>query len=493
MKKSKLIEIISTFSLEEMKSFEKFISSPYFSRGRDVSGFFSQIKKIYPDFQSPKLNKEILFKELFPDEKYNQKKLKNLSFELTYLAEQFLISESLKKNESDKELMLAIQYKDRGKRKLFANTLNIIEERVNGNLFDSFNGYSLEDKLLWLKQEYAVEVNDFRQFVALRSQHNDYIFISFLVKYLRALRDREVLMSTYSGETNNILLDTLSSGIDMDKILEALKKQNYPYLWLIEMYYYLFKSSRDLDDEPYNTFRQIYKENSTKFSKREKYYLLNDFLSFCIRKYNLGNYDYRKEEMELYKEMIKEDALKASDDEFLSIILYRNILFLSTDMQEENWYFENMDLLLDKLQPDLRENTKYYSIAHIEFMNKNFEKALENIIKVKYDVFLYKLDVKNMLLKIYLELNMYEQAFSLIDTYKHFLKNNKEISKQYKSQFVNFISIYIKILRIKSRINSTKNIEFLFKELNDIKTIASRDWLFEKISEMKVKYKAYTK
>src|SRR5690606_8526792 len=106
---------------EELKSFEKFILSPYFTRGRDVSGFFSQIKKIYPDFKSSKINKEIFFNELFPGEKYNQKKLKNLSFELTYLAEQFLISESLKKNESEKELMLSIQYKDRGKRKLFAN------------------------------------------------------------------------------------------------------------------------------------------------------------------------------------------------------------------------------------------------------------------------------------------------------------------------------------------------------------------------------------
>jgi len=486
MKKSKLIEIISTFSQEELKSFEKFILSPYFTRGRDVSGFFSQIKKIYPDFKSSKINKEIFFNELFPGEKYNQKKLKNLSFELTYLAEQFLISESLKKNESEKELMLSIQYKDRGKRKLFANTLYLIEERVNGRLFDSFNGFSLEDKLLWLKQEYYVGLNDFRKVVTLKGKHTEYILLSFLVKYLRALRDREVVYSTYTGETENLLLDSLSSGIDMDIIISILKKEKYDYLWLMEIYYYSYKSAKDLNDvESYTFFRNIYKENSNKFSKREKYYILSDFLSFCIRNYNLGKSSYRKEEMELYKEMITEDALRASDDEYLNIILFRNILFLSTDMDENNWYFENMDSLIEKLQPDLRENTKYYSIAHIEYKNKNFEKALENINKVKYDVFLYKLDVKNMLLKIFFELKLYDQAFSMVDTFKHFLKNTKELADEYKQQFINFISIYNKILRASTGSNGSRNDDgYLLKELDNMEIIANRDWLSEKITQM---------
>lgn len=487
MKKSKLVEIISTFSPEEIKSFEKFISSPYFSRGRDVSGLFSEIRMNFPDFLEVKVKKENIFAGMFPGEKYNEKKLKNLSFELAYLAEQFLIIESLRKNETDKEVLLSIQYKDRNKRKLFSNTLNLIEERVNKNLFDSFNGFSLEDKLLWLKQEYYVGLNDFSQVIALKSKHTEYILLSFLIKYLRALRDLEVVNSTYTGKTDNMLLNTLSAGIDMDKIVSTLKKENYEYLWLVEIYYYSYKSSKNLDDESYRIFRKIYKKNSDKFSKREKYYILSDFLSFCIRNYNLGKNGYRKEEMELYKEMIKEDALRASDDEYLNIILYRNILFLSTDMDQNNWYFENMDSLTEKLQPDLRENTKYYSLAHIEYKNKNFEKALENITKVKYDVFLYKLDVKNMLLKIFFELKLYDQAFSLIDTYKHFLKNSKELAGEFKPQFLNFISMYTKILRVSAGSSNKINANYLLKELSEMKIVANRDWLSEKIKKLKDK------
>lgn len=485
MKKSKLIEILTTLSPAEMKSFEKFIASPYFSRGRDISGLFSKLKKHYPDFIELDVEKENIFSEIFPGEKYNEKKLKNLSFELAHMAEQFLIVESIRKNDAEQEILLSIQYKNRSKRKLFSSTLKLIEDRVNKKLFDSFNAFSLEEKLLWLKQEYFVEANDFKKVVSLKGKHTEYILLSFLVKYMRALRDREVVNSTYTGETNDLLLNTLAAGIDLDKIVSILKKEEYHYLWLVEMFYYSFMSAKDLDDKSYAIFRKIYKKNSDKFSKREKYYILSDFLSFCIRKHNLGDSGYMKEEMRLYKEMISEDALRPSEDEYFNIILYRNILFLATDLDEKEWYRKNLDSMIEKLKPDLKENTRYYSIAHIEYKNNNFEKALEYISKVTYDVFVYKIDVKNMLLKIFYEMKSYDQAFSMVDTYRHFLKNSKELAGEYKHQFVNFISMYNKLLRTRSG-NNGSNIDagYLSKELDKMEIIANREWLSSKIEQL---------
>ena len=122
----------------------------------------------------------------------------------------------------------------------------------------------------------------------------------------------------------------------------------------------------------------------------------------------------------------------------------------------------------------------------MEYEKGNYEKALENINKVKYDVFLYKIDVKNLLLKIFFELKQYDQAFSLVDAYKHFLKSNKELSHEYKEQFLNFIIMYNKILRTTSQ-NKPENQDFLLSELKSIKTISNRDWLTEKINNLKNK------
>jgi hypothetical protein len=152
--------------------------------------------------------------------------------------------------------------------------------------------------------------------------------------------------------------------------------------------------------------------------------------------------------------------------------------------KECKWFEDNLDILVKRLRPELKENTEYFALAHLEYGKGNFEKALEIINKVSYDVFLYKIDVKNLLLKIFFELKLYDQAFSLVDSYKHFLNNNKELSNEYKEQFFNFIMMYNKLLRASSNSNSG-NTDFLSKELNDLKTIANRGWLQEKINKIK--------
>jgi hypothetical protein len=76
MQDSKLVEILKVFSPKEWKDFEKFINSPYFSTGRDVSGLYAILKKHHPEFSSAQLDKEKVFTALFPSEQFNEKKLK---------------------------------------------------------------------------------------------------------------------------------------------------------------------------------------------------------------------------------------------------------------------------------------------------------------------------------------------------------------------------------------------------------------------------------
>lgn len=114
MKESKLIEILSSLSPGEFKSFEKMVFSPYFAV-RDVKPLFQALKPLYPDFPHDKIEKTEIFKQVFPGQKYNEKKLKNLVTDLTRLAEELLISLSASSNESDSIRMIAGQYKERKK------------------------------------------------------------------------------------------------------------------------------------------------------------------------------------------------------------------------------------------------------------------------------------------------------------------------------------------------------------------------------------------
>ncbi|MBK8983686.1 MAG: hypothetical protein IPM38_15555 [Ignavibacteria bacterium] len=65
MRSLRLVNILKTFTKEEIKEFEKFVASPYFSRGRNLSPFFSVIKKYYPEFYPDQYSAEKIFRELF--------------------------------------------------------------------------------------------------------------------------------------------------------------------------------------------------------------------------------------------------------------------------------------------------------------------------------------------------------------------------------------------------------------------------------------------
>lgn len=103
MKDTKLIQLLKTFSKEEIKELEKFVASPYFSRGRDLKPFYRILKSYHPEFNNLNFTYEKIYRKLYPKEKYNKSKAENvirvLSSELTKLTEEFITIRDLRSNE----------------------------------------------------------------------------------------------------------------------------------------------------------------------------------------------------------------------------------------------------------------------------------------------------------------------------------------------------------------------------------------------------------
>src|SRR4030095_1577494 len=130
MKDSKLVYIFKSFTAEEMKSFQKFIISPYFSKERDINSLFGIIKKNYPSFDSDELERENMFAKLFPGEEFSETKLKNMISVLSGLAEDFLVHNSLKLDPIFSQKILAKEYLERNNDKLFLSTIKSIENKT---------------------------------------------------------------------------------------------------------------------------------------------------------------------------------------------------------------------------------------------------------------------------------------------------------------------------------------------------------------------------
>ena len=484
MNDSKLIQILKTFSVNEIKDFEKFIASPYFSTGRNVEGLYSILKPYHPEFDSPKLDKKTVFKKLFPGEKYSEMKFKNVTTALTRLAEQFIINESFKNDPLEFESKLFNTYWNRENLKLFAGTMNSLEKKIDKLPFDHDSAFILNEKIASLKYSYFLKINRHDKAIPLIGKAAEYNALTFLTRFIKSINYRSKVSGTYKAKMENTLVDVLWEGLEFERILANLRKRKYPYLWLLELYYYTnrFYSNPD-DTESFHKARDVFNKNIEKYSRIEKYFVLNDFYSYCIQRFSKGDNSFIRMEFEICKQLKDENALTSADYVSLELMNYRNVVYSAIKAKEYDWLENFIKDCTPLLRPDGRDNMKNFALSKLEFERGKFENALEYASKIQYDMFTYKLDIKNLLLMIYYELGLLDQAESLIATYKHYVKYNKDFSRNYMRKFKNFITIYSSLFKARSTAN-TKDMDLLLKRAEDMDVLPSRAWFTRKIKEL---------
>ena len=126
---------------------------------------------------------------------------------------------------------------------------------------------------------------------------------------------------------------------------------------------------------------------------------------------------------------------------------------------------------------------KYFTTAVVKFGRRDFEESLKYISKVKYDFVRLKTDVKFLMLKIYYELNLEDPAYCLIDTFKHYASDSKEISEDTRISVKNFLKYYSQLFKIKN-IRKSAESGFVKDSIEKEEFLYHKDWLYEKINEL---------
>ncbi|MGB0931335.1 MAG: hypothetical protein ACPGVB_11190, partial [Chitinophagales bacterium] len=108
---------------------------------------------------------------------------------------------------------------------------------------------------------------------------------------------------------------------------------------------------------------------------------------------------------------------------------------------------------------------------------------------VEYTDPYYHIDTKILLMRCYYELEEVIPLFNLIDTIRAYIRRNKQISKSYKNNYLNFFKFVKKLVRIK--MGSKKTIEDLKEEIDQTPNFDGASWLYEKIKELEQKKKRW--
>ncbi|RPI17545.1 MAG: hypothetical protein EHM58_08710 [Ignavibacteriae bacterium] len=484
MIKSKLFEILKTFTAEELKGFRDFVHSPFHNRNKKVRILYEIIKKYIPDFENDMLKKEKLYRLLYPGKPYNDVVMRILISDLLKLSEEYLAYQNYRKNSINEKKFLLDELKNRKLDSLFRKNLRQAEEILcRDDAIDFKYFYELQN-LQNLKIEYLIsrdKQSEIAGDVLKQGEYLIYFTLSALLNTTHELLQQESVLNINFG---NNLVKEFFDNINIENVYRFIESSNSEYGEIASIYYYMYKAYMSTDgDTDYFKLKNSIEKHFNKFTREEKFNLLLIMESICTNKVSFGKQEFYSHLMDIYELMLSDSIWGHSDTSFIQLNLFRNIFFTAVILEKYEWAEEFVSKYKNRLIPEQRDNMLCFSNAIILFEKGEFEKALAEINKVNYNFFVFKFDARVLLLKIYCELELSEQAYSLIDSFSHFLANNKNVCAHDRERFGKFIKYIKLILKYKDTFDKTI-IDSLENLLEQDTIVIGKKWITGKLKKL---------
>lgn len=488
-KDTKLIVFLRTLTKDEMNELEKFLASPYLIKGRDPLPLFRILKKHYPGFTQKDFSEEAVLKELIPgagrDNRNALNTLRSLSSYLLKAVEDFMCVSETRNSMTLRNRTLLAQLLDRNLIKSYPQYLKDaykdLHELESRKGPDNLERYHLEK----LNSRYSYTTMEMEDYFSHNSEYVKNLSAQFWIDLLANAKSRILGKDNHNIIMKNSFIEDLLARIDLDSIITLYENTGNEFYLKFHYRLYRFLSSGS-DMESFHIARDLFLRSRKQLSANELVYYYSELLNMYQTRFIPVNPVTKKEMLELFRSCLADRAYKISDEDFMHPLFYRNVILCADYLQECEWAYEFIDKYSAELRPELRDNLSLYSRALIDYRLGKYEESLSNIAKVKYDLVAFKSDVKTLMLRIFYELKLEDQAAAVADSARHYIKTAKEFNDYFRTGYRNFLNFYMKILklRVSDARSKSADAKVLGKEMDAEKNLIQRKWLMEKIEEM---------
>lgn len=451
MLRYKALQIIGTFSQEEVKKFAIFLDSPYFNTSKKVAQLYGILTKYQNKEVIKHLDNELIMKEL------NTSKistLKNLMADLELLLIKFLAQIGLEKDWRYSYEYITSELEKRNLDNILAHTIKKIENRIYSP--SEFDNYVFWIMMLLTEKQYnsqakKISLNSIRKYetvFALQKQLSNYMTYYFLIATVKDYTNQKWQEDNFSNLTNDSFYNiTLLNNPFTNLIFENLIKTcgNSKFKSIMKIYYklyLLFANKKKKPDQLIVSLVTELKAITYYLSSYEKHYLYSTIHNLFNKLESPDNNMI----MNFYKEFLKNNAYKLDNEDKLPLHWTKVIIefgFMTGKPEFSEFvlgeYSNNM------IADEKRIIACYYDIR-LDIYHNRFSSAIENLNKLKTAYFFFKIDY--YLMMIYCSANLeknFEVERNLI-VFKKFLINNKKlISKSKLDEYIFIIDIWKKI------------------------------------------------
>ncbi|MBS1513793.1 MAG: hypothetical protein JSS63_02100 [Bacteroidetes bacterium] len=483
----KIVSILKTFDKADIKNFKKFLISPYFSTGRDLTKYFDCIIKQHPEFE---IGKEKLLKKYFgklDDKDGKQSKiLRAINSDFSKALDEYVTISSVRSKNFYSKYLQIQGYYSRGLHELGEKRVEeVFEEEESASV-----SYTKKLQLILLK---SFSIN----FKHLTHKNNEIygeiesqseILLSFLFSFfLDMLNSLSVNAVNYNIQRKTEQLSLLLNNINLDVFLQNLRL-DYPNYKKIKLDIVLISSILENKnfENMYLKLNELYYDvfDSLDLTTKMHYftYILNHYSRNTGKEHILVKFEF-------VKFAIRERLFSSGSLKYIRPFPYKVFMLSGLYAGEIEWSEKFIEEYLEKLDPEIKENMRLYSYAFLYHYKADYLKSIDFISLFKFESEVFTYDMKLMLLKNYYELSKTSGAYfeSLnysLDAFSHYLKDNKKVSASYLADGKKFIAGMKLLIKANMLPVTKKEKKDLHYEIENFLKDSKNFWLVSRLEEL---------
>lgn len=476
MENSKIFNALLSLNKWERKAFERFAFSPYFNTSEEVAQLLKHIY-IYIDSDQKLPSKDELYKKLHAHQAYNDQQMRLYMSYLFKLLERFLIIQQMEEDVFLQKLKLMGAYNHHNHHKNFHRTYEEAAELLINHPHRNADYY---------QNYYDIEIERYieKRNLSRTSDYNFQMLINNFDIYVIAEKLKQGCILISHEQVNNV---EYNYGI-FDIVLKHVEESGLLKEPVIAIYYYIYHTLKDIENEGnFDNLMALIQKNIGLFPKIEARDILIYANNYCIKMNNMGKEGYARKSFDINKMGIESGAFLEKG--FLSRFTYKNIVTVGIRLKEYKWTEKFIEDYKNLLEEKYQESSYSYNKAFLEYERKKYDVAIKLLQKADYDDLLLNLAAKNILMKIYFELNYIEPLEYLLGSLVALLKR-KKLEQIYKNNYLNICKLTRRLIALKSLTSSQKSYlqkrkDITAKMIKETNPCFEKKWLLEQLENIK--------
>ena len=472
----KLTKLLKALTPEEFRRMRKICQSPIYTSNVDHLKCYELLRKYYPDFDSPKLKKETVFKKMWKGQTFDDWKLRNLFSEFTRLTEDYLLLLE-KEDKLERKKQLTRIY---GKRNLYD-----FFEKGTKNLLADLEGLPYRDKDYYLEKAllneawYAHPLKD-KYDLKDRSLENgmdslDQYFVYAKMKNGILLNSRQkILNKPYELRFMEVIEIEQQKGFLADNVILKL------FRWSLDL-------GRTFQTIDFETYEQLLFDSLSQLRKDDQKMLFFHGLNYIIGQANRGVFKFNYKAFEWHKNGITYNL--TFDEQRISTIHYSNSITYACKVNEFNWAFNFIQDYQQYLDMENRDFVINFNQAKWHYFQKEYERILPLFLGYKIPL-VYEMPYRDLLIRTIFELFLKDYSYfgvlnNKIVAFENYLRANKKFSPQKMEPHKNQLKLILKLTRLLIENKDKTYIRnWLLAELKNSSPIHGEKWLLEKADDL---------